>query len=157
ERAPEHRLHRLVLDRHHPVGLGAHETVVSLPARAPFGRGAFHYPIQAAPPPILLLAAHPSSAGSPRLAPLRSHDRYAPRQFAKRGDRLVFSNGIVILGAFAALLVIAFRGDTHALIPLYAVGVFISFTLSQAGMVRHWHRERGPGWRWRLLINGTGA
>jgi len=134
-----------------------HETVVSMLGRALFGRGAFYYLIQAATALILILAANTSFAGFPRLASLLSQDRYAPRQFAKRGDRLVFSNGIVILGAFAALLVIAFRGDTHALIPLYAVGVFISFTLSQAGMVRHWHRERGPGWRWRLLINGTGA
>jgi amino acid transporter len=134
-----------------------HETVVSMLGRALFGRGAFYYLIQAATAMILILAANTSFAGFPRLASLLSQDRYAPRQFAKRGDRLVFSNGIVILGAFAALLIIAFRGDTHALIPLYAVGVFISFTLSQAGMVRHWYRERGAGWRWRLLINGAGA
>ncbi len=134
-----------------------HETVVSMLGRALFGRGAFYFLIQAATALILILAANTSFADFPRLASLLSQDRYAPRQFAKRGDRLVFSNGIVILGAFAALLLIVFRGDTHALIPLYAVGVFISFTLSQAGMVRHWYRERGPGWRWRLLINGTGA
>jgi len=133
------------------------ETVVSMLGRALFGRGAFYFLIQAATALILILAANTSFADFPRLASLLSQDRYAPRQFAKRGDRLVFSNGIVILGAFAALLLIVFRGDTHALIPLYAVGVFISFTLSQAGMVRHWYRERGPGWRWRLLINGTGA
>jgi amino acid transporter len=133
------------------------ETVVSMLGRALFGRGAFYYLIQAATALILILAANTSFADFPRLASLLSQDRYAPRQFAKRGDRLVFSNGIVILGAFAALLLIVFGGDTHALIPLYAVGVFISFTLSQAGMVRHWYRERGPGWRGRLLINGTGA
>jgi amino acid transporter len=133
------------------------ETVVSMLGRALFGRGAFYFLIQAATALILILAANTSFADFPRLASLLSRDRYAPRQFAKRGDRLVFSNGIVILGALAALLIIVFRGDTHALIPLYAVGVFISFTLSQAGMVRHWYRERGAGWRWRLLINGIGA
>src|SRR5207237_432998 len=98
-----------------------HETVVSMLGRALFGRGAFYYLIQAATALILILAANTSFAGFPRLASLLSQDRYAPRQFAKRGDRLVFSNGIVILGAFAALLIIAFRGDTHALIPLYAL------------------------------------
>jgi hypothetical protein len=91
------------------------------------------------------------------LSSLLARDRYAPRQFATQGDRLVFSNGVLILGGLAALLIILFRGETHALIPLYAVGVFISFTLSQAGMVRHWLVERGPGWPWRLVINGVGA
>src|SRR5260370_42705404 len=119
------------------------ETVTSMLARALFGRRPFYCLIQAVTALILILAANTSFAGFPRLASLLSQDRYAPRQFAKLGDRLVFSNGIMILAAFAALLIIAFRGDTHALIPLYAVGVFISFTLSQAGMVRHWYRERG--------------
>lgn len=133
------------------------ETVVSMLARGIFGRGAFYYLIQAATAFILILAANTSFADFPRLASLLSQDHYAPRQFAKRGDRLVFSNGIIILGALAALLIIIFRGETHALIPLYAVGVFISFTLSQSGMVRHWYAARGSGWRWRLLINGAGA
>jgi hypothetical protein len=106
---------------------------------------------------ILVLAANTSFADFPRLASLLARDRYAPRQFRTLGDRLVFSNGIVILAAFAALLIVLFQAETHALIPLYAVGVFISFTLSQTGMIRHWLTERGSGWPWRLAINGLGA
>ena len=79
-----------------------------------------------------------------------------PRQFSFRGDRLAFTSGIVVLGVVAALLVIAFGGETHLLIPLYAVGVFIDFTISQAGMIRHWLRTRDPGWRRRLAINAIG-
>jgi amino acid transporter len=133
------------------------ETVVSQIARSLFGTGLFYYLVQGSTMLILVLAANTSFADFPRLASLLSRDRYAPRQLTTQGDRLVFSNGILVLGGLAALLIVLFRGDTHALIPLYAVGVFISFTLSQAGMVRHWLRERGPGWRWRLAINGTGA
>jgi len=133
------------------------ETVVSQIARALFGTGLFYYLVQISTMLILILAANTSFADFPRLSSLLSRDRYAPRQFAKLGDRLVFSNGILILGSLAALLLIVFRGETHALIPLYAVGVFLSFTLSQSGMIRHWLTERGPGWRRRLAINGTGA
>ncbi len=133
------------------------ETVVSMLARGIFGRGLFYYVIQATTALILVLAANTSFADFPRLASLMSHDHYAPRQFAKRGDRLVFSNGIIILAALASLLIVVFGGETHALIPLYAVGVFISFTLSQAGMVRHWQTAKDPGWQWRLIINGAGA
>ncbi len=133
------------------------ETVVSQIARGLFGTGLFYYLVQASTALILVLAANSSFAGFPRLSSILARDRYAPRQFATQGDRLVFSNGIVILAALAALLIITFRGETHALIPLYAVGVFISFTLSQAGMVRHWLAEQGPGWTWRLAINGVGA
>ena len=133
------------------------ETVVSQIARALFGDGFFYYLIQASTTLILVLAANTSFAGFPRLASLLSRDRYAPRQLRSVGDRLVFSNGIVILAILAAALIAVFQADTHALIPLYAVGVFISFTLSQAGMVRHWIADHGSGWRWRLLINGTGA
>src|SRR5262249_60807934 len=82
---------------------------------------------------------------------------YIPRQFANLGERLVFSNGILVLGAMAALLLVVFGGETHALIPLYAVGVFISFTLSQSGMVRHWWKDRVAGWRHKIGINGLGA
>ena len=85
-----------------------------------------------------MLAANTSFADFPRLASLLARDRFLPRQFATRGDKLVFSNGIVILAIFASILVVAFAGDTSRLIPLYAVGVFLSFTLSQSGMVRHW-------------------
>jgi hypothetical protein len=133
------------------------ETVVSQVARALFGRDVFYYLVQGVTMLILVLAANTSFADFPRLASLLSRDRYAPRQLTTQGDRLVFSNGIVMLGGLAALLIVLFRGETHALIPLYAVGVFISFTLSQTGMVRHWLVERGPGWRWRLAINGVGA
>jgi hypothetical protein len=91
---------------------------------------------------ILVLAANTSFADFPRLSSLLARDRFLPRQFATRGDKLVFSNGIVILAIFASILVIAFGGDTSRLIPLYAVGVFLSFTLSQSGMVRHWLKER---------------
>ncbi len=134
-----------------------HETVVSQLARGLFGQGIFYYLIQAATALILILAANTSFADFPRLAFFLARDHYAPRQFGKRGDRLVFSNGIIILAALAALLLIVFHGDTHALIPLYAVGVFVSFTLSQSGMVRRWQVERTSGWRWRLAVNGIGA
>jgi hypothetical protein len=133
------------------------ETVVSQIAHALFGTGLFYYLVQISTTLILTLTANTSFADFPRLSSLLSRDRYVPRQFAKLGDRLVFSNGILILGGLAALLLTIFRGDTHALIPLYAVGVFLSFTLSQGGMIRHWFAERGPGWRQRLVINGTGA
>ena len=135
----------------------ADETVVSQIARALFGTGFFYYLVQGSTMLILVLAANTSFADFPRLSSLLSRDRYAPRQFTTQGDRLVFSNGILALGGLAALLIVLFRGETHALIPLYAVGVFISFTLSQSGMVRHWLAEHGAGWQWRLAINGMGA
>jgi len=125
--------------------------------RALFGDGFFYYLVQGSTTLILILAANTSFADFPRLSSLLARDRYAPRQFRTMGDRLVFSNGIVILAGAAALLIVIFHAETHALIPLYAVGVFISFTLSQAGMVRHWLAERGTGWRRRLLVNGVGA
>jgi len=120
-----------------------HETVISQIARVVFtGRfGWFYYVVQATTAAILILAANTSFAGFPRLSSLLARDRYLPRQLANLGDRLVFSNGIILLAAFSGLLVWAFRGDTSRLIPLYAVGVFLSFTLSQAGMVVHWWRE----------------
>ena len=105
----------------------------------------------------LALAANTSYADFPRLASLLARDGYLPRQFAFRGDRLAFSIGIVVLGIFASLLLIIFKGNTEALINLYAVGVFMSFTLSQSGMVRHWWRLRGPGWQRSLVVNLSGA
>src|SRR6185437_15271186 len=118
------------------------ETVFSQFARTIFtGRmGWFYYIVHGTTALILILAANTSFADFPRLASLLARDRFLPRQFATRGDKLVFSNGIVILAVFAAVLVISFGGDTSRLIPLYAVGVFLSFTLSQSGMVRHWLR-----------------
>src|SRR5882672_10066149 len=135
----------------------ATETVVSQIARQLFGPGIPYYLIQAATTLILVLAANTSFADFPRLSSLLARDHFVPRQFANLGERLVFSNGILVLAGFAALLLVVFGGETHALIPLYAVGVFISFTLSQSGMVRHWWLERSAGWRHRLLINGVGA
>ena len=116
------------------------ETVISQFARIIFTgpMGWFYYVIQGTTALILILAANTSFADFPRLSSLLARDRFMPRQFATRGDRLVFSNGIIILAVFSAILVAAFGGDTSRLIPLYAVGVFLSFTLSQAGMVRHW-------------------
>lgn len=120
-----------------------HETVISQIARVVFTGpvGWFYYVVQATTAAILILAANTSFAGFPRLASLLARDRYLPRQLATLGDRLVFSNGIILLAGFSGLLVWAFRGDTSRLIPLYAVGVFLSFTLSQAGMIMHWWRE----------------
>jgi hypothetical protein len=120
------------------------ETVISQFGRIIF-TGAFswfYYVVQVTTALILVLAANTSFADFPRLASLLARDRFLPRQFANRGDKLVFSNGIVILAIFSSILVAAFGGDTSRLIPLYAVGVFLSFTLSQTGMVRHWLRER---------------
>ncbi|HEX9409945.1 MAG TPA: APC family permease, partial [Methylomirabilota bacterium] len=134
-----------------------HETVVSQLARRILGSGFLYYEIQAVTMLILLLAANTSFADFPRLSFFLARDRFIPRQFANQGDRLVFSNGILILGGLAAILLVAFRGNTHALIPLYAVGVFISFTLSQASMVRRWLRLREEGWWWRGAVSGLGA
>ena len=135
----------------------ADETVVSQIARATFGEGVLYYLIQASTMAILVLAANSAFNGFPRLASILAHDGYMPQQMRNRGDRLVFSNGIMILGLVASGLIVAFSGDTHALIPLYAVGVFLSFTISQAGMVKHWLVKRDRHWRKRLLINGLGA
>ncbi len=136
---------------------GGDETVVSKIARRVFGTNIFYYAVQAATMLILVLAANTSYADFPRLSSILARDRFVPRQFANQGDRLVFSNGILILSGFAILLIVVFGGDTHALLPLYAIGVFISFTLSQSGMVRRWLRLRQKGWHWRLGVNGVGA
>jgi hypothetical protein len=134
------------------------ETVVSQLARGVFaGRGVPYYLVQAATMLILVLAANTAYADFPRLASILARDRFMPRQFMNQGDRLAFSNGIVGLSIFAALLLIIFSGDTHALIPLYMIGVFVSFTLSQAGMVIRHHRLRGEGWKTSAAINGVGA
>jgi amino acid transporter len=136
------------------------QTVVALVAGTIFGDGSpLFYLFQAATALILFLAANTSFNAFPRLAALLAIDGYMPRQFAFRGDRLAFSYGIVVLAAIAAALLIAFGGDVHALIPLYSVGVFVCFTLSQIGMVRHWYRERlvDRFWWGRAAINGFGA
>ena len=133
------------------------ETIISQLARLTFGNGALYYALQIGTLLLLILAANSAFAGFPHLASILARDGYMPRQMATFGDRLVFSNGIIILGIFACFLLILFHGDTHALIPLYAVGVFISFTLSQAGMVRRWLTKKGPHWQTKLVVNGAGA
>ena len=134
------------------------QTVVALVAGTVFGTGSpLFYLFQASTALILFLAANTSFNACPRLGALLAIDGYIPRQFAFRGDRLAFSYGIVLLAAIAAGLLIVFGGDTHALIPLYSVGVFVCFTISQIGMVRHWSRHRERGWWWRAAINGFGA
>ena len=134
------------------------ETVVSQLARLIFGGGLLYYEIQVVTMLILVFAANTAFADFPRLAFFLARDGFIPRQFGTRGDRLVFSNGILILGGLAALLIVLFGGATHALIPLYAVGVFVSFTLSQASMVRRWLSRREPGWSaWRWMLNAVGA
>jgi amino acid transporter len=133
------------------------ETVLSQLARTIFSKGIIYYTIQFATALILILAANTSYADFPRLSSIMANDRYLPRQLSSRGDKLVFSNGILILGFLSALLLVLFRGDTHLLIPLYAVGVFTAFTLSQAGMVRHWMKDRGKGWFKSAFINGLGG
>jgi amino acid transporter len=134
------------------------ETVVSQIARGVFqGRNWAYYVVQAGTMLILVLAANTAYADFPRLASILARDRYVPRQLMNQGDRLAFSNGIIGLSVFASVLLIAYGGDTHSLIPLYMIGVFVSFTLSQAGMVIHWRRLKGPGWRTSAVINGFGA
>src|SRR5437867_4299584 len=134
------------------------ESGVSQLGRAIFGSHTFaYYLLQAATTLILVLAANTAYADFPRLASIVSRDRYLPRQFMNQGDRLAFSNGILILSMFAAVLILAFRGDTQALLPLYMIGVFVSFTLSQAGMVIHWRKSNEPQRHTSALINGFGA
>ncbi len=133
------------------------ETVVSQLARLSFGTGPLYYGLQFGTMLLLVLAANSAFAAFPQLASILARDGYMPRQMATFGDRLVFSNGIIILGIIACFLLVLFHGDTHALIPLYAVGVFISFTLSQAGMVRRWLTKKGPHWQTKLIVNGVGA
>jgi amino acid transporter len=133
------------------------ETVVSQIARATFGTGLLYFLVQASTMTILILAANSSFNGFPRLASILARDSYMPHQMSMMGDRLVFSNGVIILGVFSCLLIVLFNGDTHALIPLYAVGVFLSFTISQAGMVKRWLVKKGPHWEKKLLVNGIGA
>jgi len=136
------------------------ETVISQLGHQILGHGSlawFYYVIQGATLLILLLAANTSYADFPRLSSLLARDGFMPRQLSHLGERLVFSNGIVVLSALAALLLVVFRGKTDALIPLYAVGVFTSFTLSQTGMVVHWFKERTRGWQASAVVNGIGS
>ncbi|HEX7592074.1 MAG TPA: APC family permease [Candidatus Limnocylindrales bacterium] len=144
------------------VGItGAHVStsvsILSQIAGAVYGSSPLYWILIFATMGILVLAAQTSFADFPRLASILSRDGYFPRQFALRGERLSFNSGIVLLSLLSVVLVVAFNGNVNALIPLYAIGVFTSFTLSQSGMVRHWWVERGPNWRRSAIINGTGA
>jgi amino acid transporter len=140
-----------------PEGPGQ-KTVIAQVASIVFGGDSIgFYLFQTFTALLLFLAANTSFNAFPRLGAVLGQDGFFPRQFAFRGDRLAFSSGIVALGIIAASLVVIFNGETHALIPLYAVGVFIDFTIAQAGMIRHWWREQSPGWRQRLAINAIGC
>jgi amino acid transporter len=142
----------------YPIDAPVKQTVVAQVAGAVYGGDSIgFYLFQAFTALLLFLAANTSFAAFPRLAAVLATDGFIPRQFAFRGDRLAFSAGIIILAVIAATLILIFGGHTHALIPLYAVGVFIDFTISQSGMVRHWLRTRSRGWRYRLAINAIGA
>jgi amino acid transporter len=132
-------------------------TVLGQVGLAVFGNGILFVLLQVSAALILFLACNTSFNAFPRLAAILAQDGYMPRQFAFRGDRLAFSWGIVVLAAVAIGMLAIFDADTHALIPLYSVGVFVCFTLSQAGMVRHWLSERSSGWAWRAAVNGFGA
>jgi amino acid transporter len=136
------------------------QTVISQITSTLVGAGTpFHYLIQLSTAFLLILAANTAFAGFPRLASILGKDRFLPRQFQYRGDRLAYSVGIMVLAVLAAVLLIGFKGSVTALIPLYTVGVFIAFTLSQTGMVKHWWLKRHEvrGWRWRAVLNGAGA
>ena len=140
------------------VALSGGPTVIALVAQTAFGSDSPPYFVfQIATALILFLAANTSFNAFPRLAAILAEDGYFPRQFSFRGDRLAYSWGIILLAAIAAGIYIVFSGNTTSLIPLYSVGVFVCFTLSQSGMVRHWVRTRAPGWWWRMAINAFGT
>jgi amino acid transporter len=136
---------------------GMTRTVNAQIALAVFGPGAGFVMVQVVTAAILILAANTAYADFPRLSSILAADRFLPRQLVARGDRLVFSNGIVVLALLASALLIAFDASVNRLIQLYVVGVFTSFTLSQLGMVRRWLRLREPGWRRSAIVNGVGG
>jgi hypothetical protein len=135
---------------------GSTETILSALARRLLGDSPFYYLIQVSTLLILAVAANTSFAGFPRIASILAKNGYLPRQLTNLGDRLVFTNGMLLLAVATAILIILFGGDSHALIPLFAIGVFLAFTLSQAGMVVHWFRLRGSSWVLKSVINGVG-
>ncbi len=139
------------------VVAGPNETVLSALARRLLGSGPLYLLIQVSTLLILAVAANTSFAGFPRVAAILAVDDFLPRQLRGLGDRLVFTNGIVVLAAVAGALIVVFNGDSHLLIPLFAIGAFLAFTLSQSGMVVHWCKERGRGWLLKAFFNGTGA
>jgi len=133
------------------------ETVLSMLARSLVGSSWYFYLVQFSTAVLLILAANTAFNGFPRLASIMAVDRFMPRQFAQRGDRLAFSTGIVALALVSSSLIVVYDASVTGLIPLYTVGVFIAFTLSQAGMVRKWLRERSRGWQLGVAINGAGT
>lgn len=134
------------------------ESVISQIGRSVFGSGSpAYYFLQATTAFVLMLAANTAYNGFPRLASILAEDRYMPRQFAYIGDRLTFVTGIIALTLVSGVVIVLFRADTHRLIPLYAIGVFAAFTLSQVGMFRHWRTLREPGWWRSATVNGVGA
>jgi amino acid transporter len=139
------------------VVAGPEETITSALARRLLGGGLAYLLIEAATMAILVLAANTSFAGFPRVASVMARDGFLPRQLGRMGGRLVFTNGILLVGGIAGGLIVFFRGSTHTLMPLFAVGALFAFTLSQAGMVVHWARERGRGWWFKAALNGLGA
>ena len=140
-----------------PNAAGYSETVLSQLGRVVFGKGPLYLALQIATCAILVLSCNTSFADFPRLCSLMARDGLLPRQLANLGDKLVFDRGIIALAVASALLVIGFGGSVHALIPLFAIGVFLSFTLSQAGMVKHWLEERSRGWQGKLAVNAVGS
>jgi len=139
------------------VTAGPNETILSALARRLLGNGAAYLVIQISTLLILAVAANSSFAGFPRVGAILAGDDFLPRQLRGLGDRLVFTNGIVILALASAALIVLFGGDSHLLIPLFAIGAFLAFTLSQSGMVFHWFKERGAGWLLKAFFNGAGA
>jgi amino acid transporter len=139
------------------VVAGPQETVLSALAHRLLGSGPAYLIIQASTLIMLTIGANTSFAGLPRLMSVMANDGYLPQRLAKMNSRQVFSNGILLLAVASGILIIAFSGNSHALVPLFAIGVFLAWTLSQSGMVIHWRRERGKAWKLKALLNGTGA
>jgi amino acid transporter len=139
------------------IAPSAHQTVLSQITAASIGRGPVYYVIDLATTVILALAANTSFGGFPVLVSLLARDNLVPHVFGLRGDRPVFRYGVAILAVLAGVLLVAVGANTNALIPLYAIGVFTGFTLSQGGLVKHWWREKPPRWWTRAGLNGTGA
>lgn len=145
------------LTQYFGVTASPEETILSALARRLFGSNWIYLLVQLATLLVLIVAANTSFAGFPRVTSIMARDGFLPRQMQLLGDRLVFSYGILLLAGLAGLLIVIFRGDTHSLIPLFAVGAFLAFTLSQTGMVVHWLHEHGVQWRAKALLNGLGA
>ncbi|MBI4316703.1 MAG: APC family permease, partial [Chloroflexi bacterium] len=145
------------LTQYFAVVAGPGETILSALTRRIWGSGVPYLLVQASTLLVLMVAANTSFVGFPRVASIVARDGYLPRQLTFLGDRLVYSNGILLLAGLAGMLVLVFEGDTHGLIPLFAIGAFLAFTLSQAGMVVHWLRQRGRNWQVKAALNGLGT